>query len=197
MWALSPPEENSIASLSPINFAYPLGDNTQTLLNTDEDAVARVGIAMATRLFQDHKVFHVFSEEELKEAHKQVAGQEVQTIRNSIQAHIVDPVVRDDLTAFFDSQKFDDVGVVSGGQQSQQVMLDDEENAGGAIRREPQALDDVARADLGAPDVTRRVPLRFADAEKVTRGRSVGQISVCSTVRKTSHGYRGDHHNGT
>ena len=125
LWALSPPEENSIASLSPINFAYPLGDNTQTLLNTDEDAVARVGIAMATRLFQDHKVFHVFSEEELKEAHKQVAGQEVQTIRNSIQAHIVDPVVRDDLTAFFDSQKFDDVGVVSGGQQSQQVMLDD------------------------------------------------------------------------
>lgn len=131
LWALSPPEENSIEALSPINFAYPLGDNTQTLLKTEEDAVARVGIEMATRLFRNRKIYHVFNEEELKDAHRNVAAQEVKTIRNAIGRHIADRVAQFNLRKFFDSEKYDDSGVVMGDLKSPQVTLD--ERLGGAL----------------------------------------------------------------
>lgn len=123
LWALSPPEENSIAALRPINFAYPLGDNTQTLLKTEDDAVARVGIEIATRLFRERSVFHVFSEAELKDAHRAVAAQEVQTIQKSILTNVVDARSREHLHAFFNSQKYDDNGVNSEPQTSPQVTL--------------------------------------------------------------------------
>ncbi|MEY2988710.1 MAG: carboxy-terminal-processing protease precursor, partial [Pseudomonadota bacterium] len=183
LWALSPPEENSIAALSPINFAYPLGDNTQTLLRTEEDAVARVGIAIASRLFRDRKLFHVFSEDELRDAHKQVAAQEVQTIRSSIRTHISDLTTQDILFSYFDSLRFDDSGVVSGEQPSPQVTLDDrldalpslpgEANEGGLSKiffdiwnRQSEGNESEFRSRLGRVSLSAQSLLAWQDASR-------------------------------
>lgn len=123
LWALSPPEENSISALRPINFAYPIGDNTQTLVRLEDDAVARVGIEMATRLFRGRRHFHVFTESELKEAHSSVAAQEVQMIKGAIRSAVSDLNAQADLSAFFDTQNYDDTGVVAGDHDAPVVTL--------------------------------------------------------------------------
>lgn len=125
LWALSPPEANSIAALRPINFSYPIGDNTQTLVRLEDDAVARVGIEMASRLFRGRKLFSPFHEKELREAHRIVAGREIQTFKNTIGSSVEDAQARADWNAFLDSGNFDDAGIQSAGHKVPLVTMDE------------------------------------------------------------------------
>ena len=89
MWAKTTSEGNILDALRPINFSYPPGDNTQTLLRVDDDPVARVGIGLAQVLFAGRSVYYSFSEKQLRDAHKRVAAEELQRLKLAIETSAV------------------------------------------------------------------------------------------------------------
>ena len=107
LWAYLRPEGNVIDSLRPIHFAYPLGDNTQTILRLEDDPVARVGINLATLLYGNRTSSFVFSERQLKDAHRRVADDEVQQIRKAYDSFEKTPGLAV-FKSFFDPQVGDE-----------------------------------------------------------------------------------------
>lgn len=107
MWAYLRPEGNVIDALRPIHFAYPLGDNTQTILRLEDDPVARVGINLGTLLYGNRPSSYVFSEKQLKEAHKRVADEEVRQLRKAYETFDKSPGLAV-FKSFFEPQSLDD-----------------------------------------------------------------------------------------
>ncbi|MBM3382070.1 MAG: S41 family peptidase [Betaproteobacteria bacterium] len=107
MWAYLRPEGNVIDALRPIHFAYPLGDNTQALLRLEDDPVARVGINLGTLLYGNRTSSFVFSERQLKDAHRKISDNEVQYFREAYDSFDKSPGLSV-FRSFFDSLGMDE-----------------------------------------------------------------------------------------
>jgi carboxyl-terminal processing protease len=85
MWVLSKTEDQVLEGLRPINFAYPLGDNTKSLTSLNDDALARVGVRMGLMLYGGRTNAGALTERQLRDAHKKVSLEEAQLLRGSLE----------------------------------------------------------------------------------------------------------------
>lgn len=123
MWAYSRPEGNVIESLRPIHFAYPLGDNTQTMLRLDDDPVARIGINMASLLYGNRGTYHVFNEKQLKDAQKRIAGDEASQLRQAVESDERSFPWKSISKSFFDAAAVEEKGPPVSQKQNPNVTL--------------------------------------------------------------------------
>lgn len=108
MWVYAPPETNVINELRPIHFAYPLGDNIQTVLRPEDDPVARVGINIATLLYGGRSNHHIFAERQFRDACKKVSADEASMLRNAVDTPDSPSLSKTVFKNFFDVNQSED-----------------------------------------------------------------------------------------
>ena len=111
IWVYSPPEPNVIGELRPIHFAYPLGDNIQTLLRLEEDPVARVGINLATALYGGRTSQFVFGEKQLKDTLRKIAIEEAHQLKRAVEVFGDSTAWKTVFKTFFEGGSTDDKGL--------------------------------------------------------------------------------------
>jgi carboxyl-terminal processing protease len=85
LWALSRPEVQVLGGLRPLNFAYPMGDNTRSITKLEEDPIARVGVHMGLSLFAGKTHWQPLTERQIREAHRKVMSEEAIFLRSSVE----------------------------------------------------------------------------------------------------------------
>jgi carboxyl-terminal processing protease len=121
MWALAQPEGQVLEGLRPLNFSYPVGDNTQTITRLSEDPIARVALRMGQAVFGGRPLQGKLTEKPLRDAFKKVSAEEGQILRSSLETQFSkrDAVWRNLPKGFFDTSA--DERQVAGTQQGPRV----------------------------------------------------------------------------
>jgi hypothetical protein len=121
MWALAQPEGQVLEVLRPLNFSYPVGDNTQTITRLSEDPIARVALRMGQAVFGGRPLQGKLTEKPLRDAFKKVSAEEGQILRSSLETQFSkrDAVWRNLPKGFFDTSA--DERQVAGTQQGPRV----------------------------------------------------------------------------
>jgi carboxyl-terminal processing protease len=88
MWALAHPEGQVLEGLRPLNFSYPVGDNTQTITRLTEDPIARVALRMGQAVFGGRPLQGKLTEKPLRDAFKKVSGEEGQILRTALETQL-------------------------------------------------------------------------------------------------------------
>ena len=85
LWALSRPEVQVLGGLRPLNFAYPLGDNTRSITKLDEDPIARVGVHMGLNLYAGKSHWQPLSERQIRDVHRKVMLEEANLLKSAVE----------------------------------------------------------------------------------------------------------------
>ncbi|MFZ9519193.1 MAG: S41 family peptidase [Silvanigrellaceae bacterium] len=85
LWALSRPEVQVLGGLRPLNFAYPIGDNTRSITKLDEDPIARVGVQMGLILYSGRTQWQPLTERQIRDAHRKVLAEEATLLRSTLE----------------------------------------------------------------------------------------------------------------
>lgn len=85
MWVLANNQPQVFEGLRPLNFSYPLGDNTQSKTRLDDDPIARVGVSMGQLIYGVRSGTESLTEKSLREAFRRVAVDEAKLLKDSFE----------------------------------------------------------------------------------------------------------------